>query len=239
MLPKIQYPLTDLTLPTNGKILKVRPFLVKEEKILLMAKEAASAEGANYQKEVLRAVQQIVQNCVQEKDFDAEKLAMADLEWLFLKLRAISVENVVKVSYRDPEDDKVYDFSINLDEIQVDMTKVTTSVIDCGSVKLGMRYPRAALFLGDVPKNGTDELERLLKHTISHIEEAGGKKYDLAEVKTEDLQEFIESIPGKALEDIKKFWQGAPNLKHEIKYTNSKGTERSIALTSLFDFFSF
>jgi len=239
MLPKIQYPLTDLTLPTNGKILKVRPFLVKEEKILLMAKEAASAEGANYQKEVLRAVQQIVQNCVQEKDFDAEKLAMADLEWLFLKLRAISVENVVKVSYRDPEDDKVYDFSINLDEIQVDMTKVTTSVIDCGSVKLGMRYPRAALFLGDVPKNGTEELERLLKHTISHIEEAGGKKYDLAEVKTEDLQEFIESIPGKALEDIKKFWQGAPNLKHEIKYTNSKGTERSIALTSLFDFFSF
>jgi hypothetical protein len=239
MLPKIQYPISDLTLPTNGKVVKVRPFLVREEKLLLMAKEAASAEGANYQKEVLRAVQQIVQNCVQEKGFDAEKLAMVDLEWLFLKLRAISVENTVKVSYRDPEDDKVYDFSINLDEIQVDLSKVTDSLIDCGTLKLGMRYPRAALFLGDLPQNGTEELERLLKHTISHIEEAGGKRHDLSEVKPEELQEFIESIPGKALEDIKKFWQGAPNLKHVIKYTNEKGTEREIALTSLFDFFSF
>ena len=239
MLPKISYPLTDLTLPTNEKVLKVRPFLVKEEKILLMAKEAASAEGANYQKEVLRAVQQIVQNCVQEKDFDAEKLAMVDLEWLFLKLRSISVENVVNVSYSDPEDKKVYDFKINLDEIQVDMSRVTSSVIDCGNVKLVMRYPQASLFLGDLPKNGTEELERLLKHTISHIEETGGKKYDLAEVKAEDLQEFIETIPGKALDDIKKFWQGAPTLKHEIKYTNEKGTERVIPLNSLFDFFSF
>lgn len=240
MLPKISYPISELTVPTTGVVLQCRPFLVKEEKILLMAKTAADADGANPRKELLKAVQQVVNNCVLTKDFHVEQLALVDLEWLFLRLRSISVDNTVKVSYKDPEDEKVYDFEIAIDKIEIDTSSATPKVMVIDEMtKLGLRYPRAELFLSaDEALSADAEFDKLLLHTLDWVS-VGGKISELAKAPEAELKEFVDTIPVKVLEDIKKFWAGVPTIKHEISYKNSKGTERKIVLQTLEDFFSF
>ena len=108
-LPKIQQPLFELKLPICGKRIKFRPFLVKEEKILLVGKESDS-------KQQMLALKQLLKAVVQEpKNFNPTDLILADMEYLFINLRARSVQNIVELKYRDKEDGKVYDFSVNLD----------------------------------------------------------------------------------------------------------------------------
>jgi hypothetical protein len=240
MLPKIHFPISELTIPTTKEVLQVRPFLVKEEKILLMAKSAAEVDGANPRKELLKAVQQVVNNCVLAKDFDVEKLALVDLEWLFLRLRSISVDNVVKVAYKDPEDEKVYDFEIAIDKIEVNGVDSCPKVLEVDDkTKLGLRYPRAELFLNaEDALSAEAEFDKLLLHTLDWVS-VGGKVSELAKASEAELQEFVDTIPVKVLEDIKKFWAAVPTIKHEISYKNSKGTERKIVLQTLEDFFSF
>ena len=108
MLPKIQYPVHTIIVPSTKKKVNFRPFLVKEEKILLMAKESEKDS------DILMAVKQIVNNCSTDPKFDVNSLSIFDLEYIFLKLRAASVDNTIKISYKDLEDDKVYDFEIDL-----------------------------------------------------------------------------------------------------------------------------
>ena len=120
MIPKVKHPITTLTVPSNGKKISVRPMLVKEEKLLLMAKESKQVG------EVLAAIKQVVGNCIIDKNFDIDKISIFDLEYLFLQLRAISVSNVVKVSYEDPEDNKTYDFDIDLQKIEVIIDRKST-----------------------------------------------------------------------------------------------------------------
>ncbi len=110
-LPKISVPVFTIKIPSTGKELKFRPFLVKEEKILLMAQQSENSE-------ILLALKQIINNCCFD-DLDVNQLATFDLEYVFLKLRSRSVNNIAKLRYRDNEDDKVYDFEVNLDEIEV------------------------------------------------------------------------------------------------------------------------
>ena len=107
-LPKIDYPVYKIKVPSQKKESQFRPFLVKEEKLLLMAKESDNTS------DILSAIKQIINNCSIDSKFDVNKLALFDLEYVFLKLRSISVDNIVKVSYKDNEDEKVYDFEIDL-----------------------------------------------------------------------------------------------------------------------------
>ena len=110
-LPKIDKPLFNLRIPSQNREVQSRPFVVKEEKILLTAQQSGQS------KDIMMAIKQVLQNCIVEPDFDADDLTTFDVEYMFLKLRARSVNNVIEVSYRDNEDDKVYDFKIDLDEV--------------------------------------------------------------------------------------------------------------------------
>ena len=137
-LPKIDYPIISIKVPSLKKDFRFRPFLVKEEKLLLMAKESDNAS------DILLAIKQIVTNCSLDDNLKIDKLALFDLEYIFLKLRAVSVDNVVKVAYKDYEDNKVYDFDINLDKIEVKFPEKNDPKIKI-SEKTGiiMRYPSA------------------------------------------------------------------------------------------------
>ena len=140
-LPKISYPVHTIQIPSTKKNAKFRPFLVKEEKLLLMAKESQNNA------DILKSIKQIVNNCCLDDNFDDKKITIFDLEYLFIKLRAFSVDNVVKVSYRDEEDNQNYDFEIDLEEVKIDFPEKNDNNIKI-SDKFGilMKYPSASLY---------------------------------------------------------------------------------------------
>ena len=236
-LPKLKVPLFDVTIPSTNKEVKFRPFLVKEEKILLMAQSSDS------KKDVINAIKQIINNCVVTNDgksFDVNDLATFDMEYLFLKIRAKSVENLVKLKYKDSEDEKSYEFEVNLDEIEIQRDDTHTNKIKVSDdVGIIMKYPTPEI----TNKISEDNLnyEAL---TALMIRECLDKIYDSDNVylvrdsDPKEVDEFIDSMSIKTLEEISKFFDTAPKVYHKIEYTNSKGTKRVIELSSLDDFFT-
>lgn len=239
MIPKVKHPITTLTVPSNGKKISVRPMLVKEEKLLLMAKERKQVG------EVLAAIKQVVGNCIIDKNFDIDKISIFDLEYLFLQLRAISVSNVVKVSYEDPEDNKTYDFDIDLQKIEVIMPKDSNNKINLGENTWAyMKWPEASTYtdtsiLELEPTQIQDEMT--FRHIDKIVVSEGSKEkvWNATASNYDEIEEFMNDLPLNAYAEIQKFINNAPVMKHVIKYKNSKGTEREIVLSSLTDFFTF
>jgi hypothetical protein len=233
-LPKIMHPQFDILIPSTNKKIKFRQFLVKEEKILLVAK---SSEDDN---DILSAIKQVVNNCSLDESFDVDKIALFDLEYVFLKLRSLSVNNVVKLSFRDFEDDKLYDFEVNLDEIQVVMPKNNDNKITVNDkVGIVMRYPTASLysdksFLNSTPENATIDL---VVRCIDKVYD-DDNIYDAKNFTLQDLVGFIEELDVKSYEKINEFLTNAPRMSHVIKYKNSLNNDRTITLNTLNDFFT-
>jgi hypothetical protein len=140
-LPVIQHPIFNIRVPSLKKEYKFRPFLVKEEKLLLMAKESQS------ETDIFTAIKQIVQNCCLDTKLNVDKFAIFDLEYVFLKLRSISVDNIVKINFKDFEDSKVYEFDVNIEEINVIFPEKANNTIKINE-KTGiiMKYPSASLY---------------------------------------------------------------------------------------------
>lgn len=232
-LPKIDYPVYKINIPSLKKEVQFRPFLVKEEKILLMARESDNST------DVLSAIKQIINNCCLDPKFDINKLSIFDLEYIFLKLRAISVDNVVKVSYKDNEDNKVYDFEINLDEIKVKFPeKMDNNIKITGKSGIVMKYPSASLY-DDKEFLGLDKdyMFELIIRCIDSIY-YDDQVYQAKDYKKQELVEFLDNLNIKIFEKIQSFLINVPKIEHVIKYTNSVGSEREIVLSSLNDFFT-
>ena len=230
-LPKIDQPLFDMTIPSTQKKVKFRPFLVKEEKILLVAQQSES------DRDIIRAIKQVLNNCIVD-GINVDDLATFDIEYMFLKLRAKSVNNVVKLSYRDNEDDKVYDFEINLDEIEIKKSEGTTNKIQINDeVGIVMQYPSASITeeLGEY-ESEVDLLMFFVKKSIAEIYDSESV-YVVKEQSEEDLDQFIDSLDVSTFEKIREFFEAMPKLYHALKYTNEMGNERVIELTNLKDFF--
>ena len=232
-LPKISHPLFRITVPSTKKQLSFRPFLVKEEKILLMAKTSGDS------KDILSAIKQVVNNCCQEKDFDVNKLAIFDLEYLFLKIRSSSVGNKVPLSFKDLEDDKEYKFEVDLDAVQVEFPKNVDNNIKIND-KTGiiMRYPSASLYDDkEFLSLGQDAMFELMVRCVDKIY-SGDEMFDPASYTKEQLGDFIDGLDVKTFEKIQEFLSSAPSMKHILTYKNSLGNERKIELTTLNDFFT-
>lgn len=232
MLPKIQYPVHTIIVPSTKKKVNFRPFLVKEEKILLMAKESEKDS------DILMAVKQIVNNCSTDPKFDVNSLSIFDLEYIFLKLRAASVDNTIKISYKDLEDDKVYDFEIDLNEIEVTFPEKTDNNIKITqNAGILMKYPSANLYDDSEFLNlEKDQLFGLIIRCIDKIYQ-DDEVYDVKDYKVKDLSDFLENLSVKTFEDIQKFLMDSPKIEHTINYKNALGNERTIKLNSLNDFF--
>jgi T4 bacteriophage base plate protein len=233
-LPKIPHPTFTLEVPSTKKKVSFRPFLVKEEKILLMAKTSKD------ETDVLTSVKQIVNNCCETKDFDVNKIAIFDLEYLFLKIRANSIGNIIKLSYTDLEDSKEYSFEIDLNKIEVEFPeKSTNNKIEINS-KTGilMSYPPASLYDDkEFLKSGNEAFFELIIRCIDKIY-VDDTMYDAKDYKKEEVTLFVENLGVKTFQKIQEFLNNAPSLKHVLKYRNSNSNERTIELTTLSDFFT-
>ncbi|NBT09030.1 MAG: baseplate protein, partial [Chitinophagia bacterium] len=138
-LPKLSYPTFEVTIPSTNKTIKMRPFLVREEKILLVAQQTEEP------KEVVNAIKQVIVNCSIDQ-FNVEDLTTFDLEFLFIKLRARSVNSVIKLRYRDNEDNQSYDVECDLDQVEIVRTEGHTNIIQINdNMTMVMKYPRAEL----------------------------------------------------------------------------------------------
>lgn len=240
-LPKILHPTFTIKLLLSQKEIQVRPMLVKEEKILLIAKE--SGEPAD----IFVAVKQVCNNCLLTK-FDINTLSLIDLEYLFIKIRSVSVSNLTKVSYKDLEDEQVYDFDVDLDKIELKWAaeKVEPEQKINDSVSVMMRFPPATLYdsasvlLSE--SSSTESAESIFINSIDAIfNMENGKKivvYPAKDVSSDQLKQFVEDLPVETYEKLKQFVASAPTLYYKIEYENKKGSKRLIELTTLNDFFT-
>lgn len=233
MLPKIKHPTFEFVVPSTKKKETFRPFLVKEEKILLLAKSSEDKI------DILRALKQVVNNCAISSNFDIDKLAIFDLEYLFLKLRAVSVNNIAKVAYQDNEDQQIYEFDIDLNTIEVKFPekseqniKVTKDII------IKMKYPSVTILddRGIVEASDDSYFDLVLK-CIDKVFD-GEEVYDVQSSTKEELEEFLDQLSTPAFNKIQNFMSEMPKLYHELEYVNKNGNLRKIELSSLTDFFT-
>jgi hypothetical protein len=231
-LPKMDYPIYKINVPSLKKDFSFRPFLVKEEKLLLMAKESENAS------DILTAIKQIINNCLLDK-LDVNKLALFDLEYIFLKLRSASVDNKIKVSYRDNEDDELYDFEINLDDVAVVYPeKVDNKIKITEKTGIVMKYPSAALYDDkEFLKLDKDYMFELILRCVDSIYNED-ELYEAKDYKREDLTEFLENLDVKTFQNIQEFLVTVPKMEYKINYKNKMDHDREIVLNSLNDFFT-
>jgi hypothetical protein len=234
-LPKITQPTFEFVLPSSNKKVKMRPMLVKEEKILLVAK----LSGERY--DSMNAIRQVVNNCIITEGVDIDSMPIFDLEYLFLKLRTISVSNISKVSYKDSEDDKQYDIDVNLDEVKVDMKNAPETKITVNKdIMMELSWPSVAFYCDKAIYEADDSkaFDLMVDNCLSKVYQ-GDQVFDAKTSSVEERREFVDSLPAKVADELRKFMAGVPTLKHQISYKNSKGTERKITLDTLDDFFTF
>lgn len=232
-LPKIDYPILNIKVPSMKKEFMFRPFLVKEEKLLLMAKESGNDS------DIFVAIKQVVQNCCLDKKFEVDSIPIFDLEYIFIKLRSFSIDNMVKISYRDEEDKKIYDFEVDLEEIKVETPKKIDNVIKINEkVGLIMKYPSASLYSdSEFLKLEKDHLFELILRCVDKIYDED-EVFEAKDFAKEELSEFLENLNVKVFEKIHQFLLNTPKIKHVIKYKNETGKEKQIVLSSLNDFFT-
>lgn len=231
-LPRVDQPLFELTVPSTGQKVLFRSFLVKEEKILLVAQES------NSDVDMIRAMKQVVNNCVQDASFDIDRIATFDLEYMFLKIRAKSVNNIIKVSYRDNEDGEVYEFEIDLDKIELEMPENVEKNLKVGkNVGITMKYPPSSIV--EKMREFDNEIDLMTFFVINCIDTIYDEDtiYDTKEYTEEQLTEFLDSLPVEAFDKIKDFFETTPKLYHKLEYKNKNGNDRVIELKNIKDFF--
>ena len=232
-LPKLMYPVFDLKVPSTKQMVKFRPFLVKEEKLMLMAKQSGE------QQDIINVIKQVIVNCDIDGVIDADELSSFDLEILFLKLRAKSVNEEVNISYVDPEDEKTYNFKLNIDEVNVYENPEHTNIVKLSETSgIVMKYPSAKLMVDVVSRDDvTDILFFMIRGCMDQYFD-GDEIVRFKDSKPEEVDAFIESLPTNTLKDFEKFFDTMPKLYHKIEYTNEMGTKREVELKSIEDFFT-
>jgi len=237
-LPKINTPTYDLTLPSTGKKIKYRPFLVREEKILIMALETEDTQ------QISNAVVQILDECILTKGVNVTKLATFDIEYLFLNVRSKSVGETVEVNIVCPDDNKTsVQMEINIDSIKVQKTrghKSTIKLDDQYSMKL--KYPSLNEFIdSNFESSEESDVNKSLNMITSCIEMVYDQEesWNASDSTKQELEEFIEQLNSKQFKSIEKFFETMPKLSHKVKVTNpTTEVESEVVLEGLASFFT-
>ena len=232
-LPKIDLPLFDIEIPSSGKRVKYRPFTVKEEKILLIAQESKDID------QIILAVKQIINNCVTSVDVD--KLAMFDLEYILINIRAQSVNNEIQFSINDPDTKERIDLTVDISEICVIHKEDHKQLIKVNDdVHIKMRYPTINELSGIIKSiKSKDKFEDLFNIMISCIENVieGDSVLVLKDFSDEEVTEFINSFSTNQIDQIKNFFETMPALRYEAKYKNSNGDDKTFIIEGMETFF--
>lgn len=238
-LPKIQSSLFELTIPTTKKKITFRPFTVKEEKILLFAKQSGE------QKDIERAVKQIVTNCVQD-NIDIDDLSKVDLTYIFLKIRAKSADNIIKLKYRDLEDEEVREFAVDLESIEVTFSENYDNKIRITpEIGIVMKAPTIEISekLEHILQNEEDKdrvekfLDEFILNCIERIYDSESV-YLVKDYTKEELLEFMNGLPSDVYPKLTEFFNSLPKIEYVIEYENKNNTKRSIILSNVSDFFT-
>ena len=230
-LPKISTPILSFVIPSTQDIKKFRPFLVREEKLLLLAQQGGDLD-------TITALKQVITNCCHDS-IDTDRLTTFDIEYLFLKLRAKSVDSMVKLRFKDREDEKIYDFEVNLDDVEIKVDPEHSNKIQINEeVGMIMRYPDVNLTSAvDKVESADDLFTKVVIYCIDSIYDKE-KVYPASESTQEELTEFVDNLDHGAFEKIQKFFDTMPKLYHELHYKNELGNDRTIKLESVKDFFT-
>ena len=240
-LPKINTPTYELTLPSNKKKVKYRPFLVREEKILVLALESED------QKQITDAIIQIIGDCLITKNIDVTKLPTFDIEYLFLNVRSKSVGETVEVNVTCPDDGKTkVETSINIDDIKVIKDKNHKLIVqldDKYSMKL--KYPTLDQFIENnfdfemaEAKESVSAAMSMLSTCIDMIYD-DQESWDASESTKEELDEFIDQLNTKQFQEVEQFFKTMPKLSHTLKVKNPQtDVESEVVLEGLASFFS-
>jgi len=234
-LPKLNTPTYELEIPSTDEKIQYRPFLVKEEKILMMALE--TKDNA----QIVNAVKDIVNECTFNK-INISTMPMFDTEFIFLQIRSKSVGEVSKLRLLCPDDKKTYaDIELDLNEVKVQVGDEHTNKIkltdDMGII---MTYPSIESFAdsGIQEINATNMLDVIGSCILQIYEQKGEKVYEAKDQTKKELTEFIEQLNTKQFQDVQKFFDTMPRLKHTIKIKNPKTKKTSeVTLSGLNDFF--
>jgi ribosome-associated translation inhibitor RaiA len=234
-LPKLTTPTYELEVPSTDEKIQYRPFLIKEEKILLIAMESGKNE------DIVEAIKQIVSECTFNK-LKISTMPMFDVEYIFLQIRAKSVGEVSKLKLLCRDDNKTYaDVEVNLPDVTVQVDDKHTNKIeltkDMGMV---MSYPTIDSFKesGITTINASNMLDVISACIKEIYEEKGEKVYQAKDQTKKELTEFVESLNTKQFKKIQEFFDTMPKLKHTIKVKNPKTKkENEVTLFGLQDFF--
>ena len=236
-LPKIATPTYELVLPSTKKTIKYRPFLVKEEKLLVLALETEE------QKQITSAVKSVIKNCIQTRGIKVETLPTFDIEFLFLNIRGKSVGEEVDVNIIAP-DDGVTEIPVKID---IDQIKVIESPEHNNQIKLNeelmmeMKYPSLEQFIKnnfDVSQSNFDQSFDLIASCVNKIY-SEEEVWSTDDVSKKEVIEFLEGMNSIQFKDIEKFFETMPKLSHTVKVKNKNtGVESDVVLEGLSSFFA-
>lgn len=236
-LPTISTPTYELELPSTEKLIKYRPFLVKEEKLLVLALETEDT------KEISNAIKAVLKNCIQTRGIKIESLPTFDIEYLFLNIRGKSVGEQVEVNLIAPDDGETsVPVSINLDDIKVQKKEGHTNKIKLDdSLIMEMKYPSLDQFIKsnfDISESNVDQSFELIASCVDKIY-SDEEVWVAADVTKKELVEFLEQMNSIQFKQIEKFFETMPKLSHEITFTNPKTkVESTVVLEGLSSFFA-
>jgi hypothetical protein len=238
-LPKINTPTYELVLPSTGKKIKYRPFLVREEKILIMAMESEDMA------EITNAIIQILGDCILSKEVKVESLATFDIEYLFLNVRAKSVGETVEVNITCPDDGETQvEMEIPIDDIKIQKTRGHKNIIKLDDeLSMKLKYPSLEQFVENNFETAqeTTEVGQSLAMITSCVEMIynAEESWEASDYSKKELDEFIEQLNTKQFKEIEKFFTTMPKLSHTIVVKNpNTGVESEVVLEGLASFFS-
>jgi len=236
-LPKIATPTYELVLPSTDQTIQFRPFLVKEEKLLVLALESED------NKQITTAIKSVLKNCVLTKGIKVEQLPTFDIEFLFLNIRGKSVGEELEVNIVCPDDEKTQvTVDINLDDIQVQKSEEHNKQIKLDeNLMMEMKYPSLDQFIKNNfdfnEKNQMDQSFQLIASCIDKIY-SEEEVWATADCTKKEVKEFLESMNSSQFKEIEKFFESMPKLKHTIEVTNPNTKVKSeVVLEGLASFF--
>ena len=238
-LPKITTPIYELELPSNGKKIKYRPFLVKEEKILILALESEDM------KEITNAIVQILSECILTKSIKISELSMFDIEYLFLNVRSRSIGEKIEVTVTCPDDSETkVNMDIDIESIKIQKDKNHSNIIKLDNdISMKMKYPSLDQFVeNNFEFNSEDtDVDKSLSMIISCIDMVYTQEecWSAVDCTKKELQEFVEQMNTKQFKEIEEFFTTMPKLSHTIVVKNPKTkVESEVVLEGLASFFT-
>lgn len=232
-LPKIDLPIFEAVLPSTGEKIKYRPFTVKEEKIMLVAKESKDPQ------QIILSVKQVIGNCLLDKNID--ELSVFDIEYILLMIRGKSVNNIVDFVITDPDTSEEVKLRLNVEDVTVLRSPDHSNKIKLNNdFTLIMKYPNYDLYLAAL-KDFQSESDPLVYYDVmvSCLDQLVSQDtvFKFTEFNQNEVNEFMENLSGDIIDSIQKFFETMPKLRHELSYVNKNGDKKIYVIEGTESFF--